>query len=1549
MRQKVGVSEVTVSNLMLLGYVTVHDCSYMLLYVFVARFLAEIVMLLFLLLGCVEKRRQKTNRQILSSSENPILATKTHKRPHHHHHPPHDEKNLWDQKKNRKYKLLVPRDKHVKKPPELFIRPRGHERPPVLDKYPTDMTAMQVKSPHHNGERDWAVGHLDAALHSKKAAEMFKDMANIKTNHDVDVRNKENEDEIPRLKMENPSRVPPPLSNALAGEKLKISFWTFGLTKTQRLGVLRDLVKRTPVVDLGTLPSGYRQLLKDHIKRSKAKLAKRKDSSKSSRTDSGLSAKKYIQGGKPQQPPESPLVTSGDRRELSSDRLIKEKHTKHWHSSSSLPWSSSPSSSAASKTHERKENSDQHSGRYNGTSPSGGATKSHSSKTDHKPSKGHGHRSSGVEGSCNRPQKSYTTDVKSHREAKRDVDVFKRPQSWDSQKKPDPGPRKAPYITTANTTLVLEPSKYSQSSTTKEHSHPISSKDMQRQIIKGCHWSREHSPAASGSNSYSRSEQSSKERTSSSKDVGSTGSAYKANTSSSSKSVAAISSSVHKDFKTHSSKGSRDHSQHSSKVSASNSREAGNHPTKRLSSGFKDPHPVRESPPGSKESVAHPTKVSSSGSRDSTSGRVVSSSTSSSNYKNSFPNLKNLSGFSANTSPSKSTHQGSVHSGKDFSSIRKNSSGSSEELLHSRSKSSVQGQRDYHSSSSKHIGSRNSSSSSSSSIDNSKYSRSSVRNYNLPVKAVSSVSPTSSQSSSSSLSSSSSSSHRSGATAKTSSALSSSHSSNGSDKPRPLPSGSDKPRLLPSGSDKPKPSPSGSDKPKLSPIGNDKPKITPTWSDKPKTTHSGSDRPQITPNGSDKISASQGSTTATELAKQIIQISSKNILTGTEAYSNQGLAKKDGGSSHSHTSSSSARSGGNQAQLSSHLTGRRHSEGENQKSQEDSESRGPMQQRRSSSSPISKLVKSDLKTRSTQDNNKPVTTYSPSDDIIHTHSSRQLAFSNSAEGKKASHISGIKPDFAQSYPPNISSSPSSSTSSASASASASSPTDRDISLLPTNKTRRNRYAVLHVSPLQGKESPSHTESPQRTDADVRPGAQETSPPPETSPPSKPRDAPYTTINSNRSFIDAFRGTFRSPSPVPLPVRVKIEALENREQEKSGAQATEKEPIVLPSSRKSPLSAVIPSKAPKTQIVEPTMQKVTTEESIINFGMRLPVLVPPKSSDLTQVSIKPNAQVVSMSSLEKETSPLHGATNVVADKTKTAVVVGSSIPAISATAIVTDSLQSNEKRVPTLTNEKTLNKDADEYDEFEETADDSQDKEAFESQKGEKNHQSTAPETGEETETEGIQQTVPEREEQATTEPEQEVTDKPEEEAVAEAEDKVQDQQENQPEEEPEPEVEDEPEDEVGKKQETEGDKDPDYYDVFDFDQHEKQLMAEKATVQSKFVESGDVEFTDNLGNADNDNETDNELSKMTKGDSDCDSDEDDGICGDHVVPNAVDLQERPDSQADSEATEGKGLFTLSEHVSNILIHWINTFNVTFLLTDSKCQTNVHPRVFLRTV
>ena len=1390
----------------------------------------------------------------------------------------------------------------MKKPPELFIRPKGHEVPPVLDKYPTDMTAMQVKSPYHNGERDWAVGHAghvghsEAVLHSKKAAEMFKDMANIKTNHDVDVRNKENEDDIPKLKMENPSRMPPPLSNALAGEKLKISFWTFGLTKTQRLGVLRDLVKRTPVVDLGTLPSGYRQLLKDHIKRSKVKSAKRKDASKSSHIDSGQSAKKYMQGGKPQQPSGSPLVTSSDRKELGSDRLIKEKHAKQGHSS----WSSSPSSSAASKTHERKENPDQHSDRYNGTSSPGSVTKPHSSKTDHRPSKGHGHRSSGsgaesshshrssgsgAESSHNRSERPYTTEVKSHKDTKRDTDVFKRPQSWDSQRKPDPGPRKAPYITTANTTMVLEPGKYSQSSTSKEHSHPISSKNMQRQSSKGPHWSREHSPASSGSNSYSRPEHSSKERTSSSKDVGSTGSSYKEHTSSSSKSVEALSSSVHKDFKPHSSKGSRDHSQHSSKVSASNYRETGNYPTKRPS---KDSHPVRESSSGSKESITHPTKVSSSGSRDSSSGRVVSSSSSSSsNYKNSSSNLKNLSSYSANTSPSKSSHQGSVHSGKNFSSIRKNSSGTPEELLPSRSKSSVQGQRDYHSSSSKHTGSSHSSSSNSSSMDHSKYSSSSARNYrDLPVKSVSSTSTSSSQSSSSSLSSSSSSSHRSGATTKTSSTLSSSHTSSGSDKPKP------------------------------SPIGSDKSKITPNGGNKPKTTPSGSDKP--------KIPASQGSTTATELAKQIIQISSKNILMGTE------VVKKDASSAQSHASNSAARSAsdsvekhkihdGDQAELSSHVTGRRHSDGEDRKSRDDSESRGPMQQRRFSSSPISKLVKSDLKARSTQDSNKPVTTFSASDiakDIIHTHSSRQLAFSSSAEGKKASHISGIKPDFAQSYPPNISSS-----SSPSSTSSASSPTDRDISLLPTNKTQKNRDAVLHVSSLQGKEGPSHTDSPRRLEAEVKPGSQGPPSPSETSPPSKPRDAPYTTINTDRSFIDAFRGTFRSPSPVPLPVRVKIEALENREQEKSGAkshtQTTEKEPIVLPSSKKSPLSTVIPSKAPKTQIVEPTMQKVTQEESIINFGMRLPVLVPPKSSDLTQVSIKPNAQVVSMSSLAKTTRPLNGATSVVADKPKTAVVIGSSIPAISATAITADSLQSNEKRVPTgtkeLTNEKTLNKDAtDDDDEFDETTEDSQDKEEFESQ-NEGKKQATTPDAGKETGAEDKQETEPENEEEAD--------DKPEEETGTEQEEKVEDEQEPEAEDEPEPEVEDEPEVEVGKK--PEGDKDPDYYDVFDFDQHEKQLTAEKATVQSKFVESGDVEFTDNLGNGDKDNETDNELSKMTKGDFDTDDDDDDdGICGDHVVPNAVDLQDRPDSQADSDTTEGtlrKGLFTLieSEHETDI--------------------------------
>ena len=141
----------------------------------------------------------------------------------------------------------------------------------------------------------------------------------------------------------------------------------------------------------------------------------------------------------------------------------------------------------------------------------------------------------------------------------------------------------------------------------------------------------------------------------------------------------------------------------------------------------------------------------------------------------------------------------------------------------------------------------------------------------------------------------------------------------------------------------------------------------------------------------------------------------------------------------------------------------------------------------------------------------------------------------------------------------------------------------------------------------------------------------------------------------------------------------------------------------------------------------------------------------------------------------------------------------------------------------------------------------------------------------------------------------------------------------------------------------------DSFDVFDFDQHEKQLMAEKATVHSKFVQSTHVEFTDNLdatadaelSNMTQDNDADPEISNMTKdkdiimnkdndayielssmtkddevsitkpNDADIElgydnnEDDDDEIGGDHVVPNAEDLTDRPDSQADSEATEGR--------------------------------------------
>ncbi len=189
-----------------------------------------------------------------------------------------------DERKNRRYKLLVSKDKHGNKPLELFVRPKQHGAPPIIDKYPADMTApvQQMKSTNQNTDmsfqlrrcdNDWAIIHSDHSNGHKKGklSRTFQSL-------DQDVRNKENEneDEIPKLKMESPIRSPPPLSPVTSADKQKISFWTFGLTRAQRLGVLRDLVKKTPVVDLGSLNTNCKELLKEYLRRSKSRRKSKK-------------------------------------------------------------------------------------------------------------------------------------------------------------------------------------------------------------------------------------------------------------------------------------------------------------------------------------------------------------------------------------------------------------------------------------------------------------------------------------------------------------------------------------------------------------------------------------------------------------------------------------------------------------------------------------------------------------------------------------------------------------------------------------------------------------------------------------------------------------------------------------------------------------------------------------------------------------------------------------------------------------------------------------------------------------------------------------------------------------------------------------------------------------------------------------------------------------------------------------------------------------------------------------------------------------------------
>ena len=1277
---------------------------------------------------------------------------------------------MRDQKKDRKYKLLVPKDKHVKKPPELFMRPKTHEAPPVLDKYPTDMTAIHMKSSYHNGDMEWSVNNSDG---SSKKSEMFKDMANIKTIHAMDVRNKENEDEIPKLKIENPRRVPPPPANALAGEKLKISFWTFGLTKTQRLGVLRDLVKRTPVVDLGTLPGTYRQLVKDHIKRSKSKSAKRREASK--KEDSSK-----FQGSTSEHPSKLPVVTPSPQKEPIS---VSNKHIKHGQISSS-----------SSRPHERKENTDKYSGRYNGTSSSGysGISRSHISKFDSSwSSKSQGHsRSSSEDISSNRSQKNYEII------SGRDANVFKKPQpildsksSHESKKTiVKEGQRRVPYITTANSSIVFDPKgKYSMSSTNKDYVQRSSSKDFHKQSEK---YSKEHHSTSkvqnsSNSSSRSRSESGSRDRKSSSKEynpssrsssssgsvsshkgygepsktppnISNTGNFRDSNTYSNMKSFSS----------SHVSKGSRDSGNYPTKVSLS-----GSYPTKPGSTDIcptKVPsssgHPTKAS--GPRNHVAHPTKMSTSNSKDPSSHitSTTSSSSSSSGYRKSsysssyYNNTRDSKGsYTPNTSASsKPSHQSS--SSREHSSSRKTSgSCSSEEYMSlTKSRPPTHGQREHHSSKNKPPGS-GSNSSRLSSTEHSK-SSSAGRSYKDPSVKTSSFSPLAASSQQSSHpSSSSSSSYRSGATEKASSALSAS------------------------------------------------------------TPHNGSEK--------SSIPTSQGvTTTATELAKHIIQTSSiraelqnnlKSKKTSSDSVSSQ--QEKD------------------KSELSRHSTHRRHS------ASDDRKSHVQLDQRRSSSSPTSKSLSIDLKSK-LEHNNRTDKISSSSVDL-----NTLPTVSSSAEERKTSHISGTIPDFAQNKPTSIS------------------PTNQDIS-----RKDQNRDSIIHVTlfhegteSVEPKGSRSNEGEEKSSGAETRSQSSEFDMSSKSEERSKAKEMSSSSmVNTSRSFIDAFKGTFRFLSPVSTPVKIKIEAMEREQEQRNRVESQDQAipPLVI---NKTPLSTVFPTKTLKTRIVEPTMHEVptgiTAEGSKLNLGMKLPVFISSKLSgtDPRQMSIKPSIQVSDTSSIDQEIDDFIGAKSVLADNSKTAAVIGSAIPAIFATATVpttTNALLSNQP----ITEETstTAFDDEEDVDEFQETTEVSQEEEVEEQEEETVEHQEEINEPEHENQPLGID-----------------------------AESKTQN----------------------NNNKQTEEGKDPDYYAIFDFDFHKKQLLADKATVQSKIAETSEVEFIEFLDTVDNDNgnETDNELSKMTKDDDDDDdSDKNLYVSGNQIVPNAVDLQERPDSQADSEATEG---------------------------------------------
>ncbi len=164
---------------------------------------------------------------------------------------------LWDVK-DRKYTLLIPKSKRQKERPEIY---RSRERGDVAVDNTLDEHNISGESVANHGNSKYDKGISSKAI-NESSDESRIDMPDATANME-----KENKLRHDKLKIGT-------LHNA---SKLKISFWTFGLTKTQRVGVLRDLVKRTPTVDIERLPTDWRLFLRELVKRSRTKKNKRKE------------------------------------------------------------------------------------------------------------------------------------------------------------------------------------------------------------------------------------------------------------------------------------------------------------------------------------------------------------------------------------------------------------------------------------------------------------------------------------------------------------------------------------------------------------------------------------------------------------------------------------------------------------------------------------------------------------------------------------------------------------------------------------------------------------------------------------------------------------------------------------------------------------------------------------------------------------------------------------------------------------------------------------------------------------------------------------------------------------------------------------------------------------------------------------------------------------------------------------------------------------------------------------------------------------------------